>query len=666
MSPHHTARHGTQVDKDEGQIGSTKVFLRVKAFQLIEEKREDKLRVHVTVMQSVIRWRTSCVAVLDKKWAVMGRRIQKWMRMVQCRDAIIVEHYKQVLGKMLALHRQQRDDYYKRELETRMPINKEELLARQELKADHKKGVKPLWAAVIAKLQKVETHVREGTLEVEEAHEFALFAPLERASHQDAKQRRHDRRKRERHVAREERAAVEHKEELSRAAHEEEQEARRAAIHRQWVPVRERLRKLEAKIARLNERRHRKMRQYQMQIDHELKRARKDSAVAEVEEGALWSSFQLSFSSSNTSAALSADHQHLLHRTSSSHLAYVSDSATTSDAEDDVGGGDGGTNAYLDAYCARVGLPAVSASARQHREEPQHQPNQPPAPPERSGSGISDYYRGLFNLGEPAAEATPQPVASASAPASASVATPAAPAYLTQQRSTSAASYESLMPSEATADYYRALLHVPRHNAHHNEASVAAAPSASPAAYPPPATYVDPYTRRLVPASTPPPPPPPPPPQAPPQAHRHVAPRAAQLFGDDVVEAETLARQLGGYVPAGPAAAVAPRATADESGGFGRHGSGFFSEAQVSALTLLGEADDQEKRFYRAGIPSRLITDGNPAFDGVESYEEYTSAWRQQFVEEQLSRQQHAAFASRVKEHKQNKKLKRRVDSYTV
>ena len=286
----HIHKH-TQTDQSEAQVGKTKVFMKVKAFQKVEERRERALRTHAINIQRAMFWRRSCTRVIDKRTLIMGKKIQKWVKMLATRDKIITEHYKDIARELVRIQKRQRDDFKKQESHDRQISNKEENDERRDLRSLHKKELKPLWAAVILNIQKLETQLRETVLEPEEEEEFKEFSPLEEESKKEAKRREKERKKREKEQKRIVRAEMEHQETAARSSVACEEEETRNKIKSIWEPVRKRLMSLASRIKKLNDKRNKKLQRYQYERELAIRKSETEAKTAIREESVLWSSF---------------------------------------------------------------------------------------------------------------------------------------------------------------------------------------------------------------------------------------------------------------------------------------------------------------------------------------------------------------------------------------
>eukprot|EP00755_Sulcionema_specki_P032642 Sspe_Gene.99187::Locus_72610_Transcript_1_1_Confidence_1.000_Length_3508::g.99187::m.99187/K10357/MYO5; myosin V len=276
-----------KIDKKDAQAGQTKMFLSVKAFQLIEELREQRIVHQVVAVQSAIRYRASAVYVLDRKWEVMGQWLQRWLRFIQKRDNLIKEHYAKVKAEMFRRHRSEREELHRAMLIAREKYEGEEAAERAKAKEEEKREIAPLWEAVIRKVQEVEQRMRKQTVH-DEHQAFALFYPMYEKSSEDAKRCEKERKEREKQERMRQRRELADRETGHREKVKAQETEKREKIAAQWRPINDTIQKVASRIRYLNDRRDRKLRHLQRLLEAERTQLRRKVKVTVREERVLW------------------------------------------------------------------------------------------------------------------------------------------------------------------------------------------------------------------------------------------------------------------------------------------------------------------------------------------------------------------------------------------
>ena len=561
----------------------------------------------------------------------MGRRLQKWLQLLTARDRIVSEHYRKVFAVLKQTQRRAREVFLQKNSEERHSATTEEVNERRDLRAMHKENLRPLWKAVIIRIQTVESNVRDN-FDGEEHLAFNTFSPLKESSYKIHKKKERDRKKMEKLERKLQRSELSDKESEARIFLEEDEDEARLKIRRVWIPVRDRLASLAARIVHLNARRDKKLRQYRHQRDAEVKRQSADARKAVREESALWTSFARPHS-----ATLPFSYDSDVHTTHPPHHSHYSDLDVDSEEERDIHrecGRLAGWEAALSA--ADCGFDAVSTGF--------------PEPPPHHNTTLTPFLRA----------------------SNGSNTKPDSPTGHT--------------PSQSITDYYKGLFNIPTSDAY------STAPSQ------PNQTYTE---QRAVPASTPPLPQyrngggggggggggvrqdypiqyphnttsPPRPHQEDYSAHReyqgdyqHHHQHRPLEYPSSQYTTPSRSSRYPGYEVDGFGR------SASESKGYGegqegvegeQGGGGFFDAGQGTALAALGEMRQQEERFYRACVPSTLITAPDPEFAAVDSYSGYTAYWRDSYAKSASEKDSEAHMRALIKEQKRAMKRRARLD----
>eukprot|EP01063_Lacrimia_lanifica_P029585 TRINITY_DN4547_c0_g1_i1.p1 TRINITY_DN4547_c0_g1~~TRINITY_DN4547_c0_g1_i1.p1 ORF type:complete len:1350 (+),score=416.81 TRINITY_DN4547_c0_g1_i1:159-4208(+) len=587
----------SRLDSKDAQVGKTKVFMKLKAFQHLEEQREKRLLKSATLVQSYLRWHASAVRVLDRRWDIARARLQQWVKFVTVRDAMIKVHYKKVLGKIMAEQKVTREVHVAEETTARADKVKEEVKERKDLKAQQQREIAPLWEAMIRHAQDVETEQRVVVLQ-EEGDCWEVIMAIAAEHRAGCKGREIERKKREKAERKAARWKMEFQEETERGSVAGMEDTDRDAIRQEWAPVYKKLKSLATRIAKLMQQRSDKLAQLAIELNEEKKRAKRDAKKTLREEATLWTAFE---------------GRQRAEREQAWHKGSVQWAGSTKPTESEYclaeQYGDPGPpcptfDRLVDRQNRKMQRAAAVTAADPFLQTKHAQSrcegvgaSDPGFPPPRSSTAVTTAQSILASY-------VPAPSAAFETPAASL--TDSAYAWMDNASGDDVA---EVCGHEGAED------DIPEpwmcHATERGAASAARTASASPDYWHDPSSVDAHGVPCAYPRTTP-------------------APTPAYAPPD-------------GYPPAeGPVPS-----------------SSFFSADTTAVLAHLGERQRQQHRFYRAGVPSTILTD--PQVAHVESYTEYTSHWRQSYHAHVQQQHEAERMAAMVKAHKDSKKRAKRL-----